>query len=77
MLRCAVSVTQKLSLTGLPGACFAGESSPPPKKKLATPPKILPSQVPLFMQIMTFNRVLPPPKCTAFPPNPPGSPVLF
>ena len=33
-------------------------------QKLAIPPKILPSKVPLFMQIIILNRVLlpPPPK---------------
>ena len=46
--------------------CFEEESPPPPKKKKKKkkknwlPPQIFPIKVPLFMQIMIFNRVLPP-----------------
>ena len=59
-------------IQGFLEACFflggGGSLPPPPPKKIyigySPPPQVLPSKVPLFMQIM-INRVLP--QCTRSP----------
>ena len=57
-------------MQGFLEACWGGGGifSPPPNKNWLLLPKILLSKVPLFMQIMVFNRVLPP-KCIRYKPQ--------